>query len=40
MSWDIPTGERCAECGSYLIKVEDKIICSNKKCSKGGNGKS
>ena len=33
MSWELPTGEKCPECDSgYLIKVEDKIICSNKKC--------
>ncbi len=33
MSWDLPTGEKCPECETgYLVQVEDKIICSNKKC--------
>ncbi|MBQ9104082.1 MAG: type I DNA topoisomerase [Clostridia bacterium] len=32
MSWDIPTGEKCPECGSYLIEVEGQVKCSSKKC--------
>ena len=32
MSWDIPTGKRCPKCGAYLISVNDKVKCSNKKC--------
>jgi DNA topoisomerase-1 len=32
MSWDIPTGEKCPDCGAYLIQSEGKITCSNKKC--------
>ena len=32
MSWDIPTGKRCTKCGAYLISVNDKVKCSNKKC--------
>lgn len=32
MSWDIPTGEKCPECGAYLIKVGKKIKCSSKSC--------
>ncbi len=32
MSWDMPTGEACPKCGKYLIAVENKIKCSNKKC--------
>lgn len=32
MSWDMPTGKKCPECGAYLVKVGDKIKCSNKKC--------
>ena len=32
MSWDIPTGEKCPECGEYLVKVGKKIKCSSKTC--------
>ncbi len=32
MSWDIPTGEKCAECGAYMVETDGKIVCSNKKC--------
>ncbi len=32
MSWDIPTGEKCPECGAYLVKKGKKIICSNSSC--------
>jgi len=32
MSWDIPTGKKCPKCGKYLIKVDGKVICSDKKC--------
>ncbi|MDE6583445.1 MAG: topoisomerase DNA-binding C4 zinc finger domain-containing protein, partial [Clostridia bacterium] len=28
MSWDIPTGEKCPECGKYMIKRGKKIKCS------------
>ena len=31
MSWDIPTGEKCLECGNYLIKKGKIVKCS--KCS-------
>lgn len=35
-SWDIPTEEKCPECGSFLtkkpLKDETKIKCSNKEC--------
>lgn len=31
MSWDIPTGEKCPECGNYLIKKGKIVKCS--KCS-------
>lgn len=40
MSWDIPTGEKCSKCGSYLIKVNGKVVCSNKKCEDGNAKKS
>ena len=29
MSWDIPTGEKCPECGNYLIRKGKTIKCSN-----------
>ena len=32
MSWDMPTGENCPECGKYLVEVEGVIKCSDKKC--------
>ena len=32
MSWDIPTGKKCPECGSFLIKTEEGIKCSKKTC--------
>ena len=32
MSWDLPTGEKCPKCNEYLIDVNGKIKCSNKKC--------
>jgi len=37
VSWDKPTGEKCPECGEFLVekytKKETKIKCSNKECS-------
>ncbi|MBQ9756158.1 MAG: type I DNA topoisomerase [Clostridia bacterium] len=32
MSWDMPTGEKCPECGKFLVEIEGKIKCSDKKC--------
>jgi len=32
--WDEPTGEKCPECGSLMVKVGEKIKCSNKECPK------
>ncbi len=40
MSWDIPTGEKCPDCNSALVKVgRGGVKCSNKDCSYriGGN---
>ena len=28
MSWDIPTGEKCPNCGAYLVKKGKLIKCS------------
>ncbi len=32
MSWDMPTGEKCSECGKYLVDIDGVIKCSDKKC--------
>ena len=40
MSWDIPTGKRCSSCGAYMVTLNGKEVCSNKKCVKEENGKS
>ena len=35
MSWNKPTGEKCAECGAFLEekgRKNPKIVCSNEKC--------
>ncbi len=32
MSWDVPTGEKCSTCGTYMIETKDGVVCSNKKC--------
>lgn len=39
MSWDMPTGKKCPECSGYLINVEGKVKCSNKKCAYEENAK-
>lgn len=34
LSWDIPTGKKCPDCGSAIIKTPRGYIrCSNKECS-------
>jgi len=34
MSWDIPTGEKCPECGNALVNTaRGNVKCSNKDCS-------
>ncbi len=40
MSWDMPTGERCSTCGAFIVNVNGKNLCSNKKCKSLENGKS
>ena len=37
MSWDIPTGEKCPECGNYLIKKGKTVRCSSCKYVKEDN---
>ena len=35
MSWDVPTGEKCPQCGNgYLVKTaRGNVKCSNKDCN-------
>ena len=33
LSWDVATGDKCPQCGKYLIKKNGKIRCSDKECS-------
>ena len=33
ISWEVPTGELCPECGKHLVIKGDEIICSDKNCS-------
>ena len=40
MSWDMPTGEKCPDCGSFLVKDGETVKCSNKKCKYVQNAKS
>ncbi len=32
MSWDEPTGEKCDKCNGYIVMINGKKTCSNKKC--------
>lgn len=32
MSWDIPTGEKCPDCNSALVKKGQRVVCSNSNC--------
>ena len=33
MSWDIPTGEKCPQCGQALVQTaRGNVKCSNKEC--------
>jgi DNA topoisomerase-1 len=36
MSWDLPTGKKCSDCGSAIVVVNGKNQCSNKKCPTNG----
>ena len=40
MSWDLPTGQKCPSCGAYMVEIEGKAQCSNKKCNFSENAKS
>ena len=33
LSWDVPTGDKCPQCGKYLVRRGNKIRCSDKNCS-------
>ena len=40
MSWDVPTGDKCPDCGSALVKMgRSGVKCSNRECSYKINGK-
>ncbi len=39
MSWDMPTGKKCPECSGYLVNIDGKVKCSNKKCTYEENAK-
>ncbi len=32
MSWDMPTGELCPICNKYIVEIDGKKKCSDKKC--------
>ncbi len=40
MSWDIPTGKKCAECGAFTVVIDGVEKCSSKKCKNNSNAKS
>ena len=40
MSWDIPTGKKCAECGAFTVMIDGAEKCSSKKCKTNSNAKS
>ena len=33
LSWDIPTGKKCPQCGKFLVIKGNKIKCSDKGCN-------
>ena len=34
MSWDVPTGDKCPNCGGALVKTaRGNVRCSNRDCS-------
>ena len=34
MSWDIPTGDKCPDCGGAIVKTaRGSVKCDNKDCS-------
>ncbi len=32
MSWARPIGERCPECGGYMVERGSRVVCENKAC--------
>ena len=32
MSWSVPVDRKCPECGSYMVKKGNRIVCSNEQC--------
>jgi DNA topoisomerase-1 len=33
LSWDVPTGKKCPQCGEALVKKNGKVCCSNRDCA-------
>ncbi len=33
MSWDMPTGEKCPQCGGALVRTARGVKCANKSCT-------
>ena len=34
MNWDMPTGDKCPKCGTFIVEAKDgkSVKCSNKDC--------
>ena len=32
MSWQIPSKEKCPECGGYMLEKGNKLVCADEKC--------
>ena len=32
MSWQKPSEEKCAKCGSYMVEKGNKLVCGNEQC--------
>ena len=32
MSWQKPSGEKCPECGGYMVEKGNKLVCADEKC--------
>ena len=33
LSWDVPTGDKCPQCGAFLIRKGKSVKCSSKDCN-------
>ena len=32
MSWARPVAKPCPECGSYMVRKGNKLVCANEEC--------